>query len=106
MAVSGHNGNNETFIGMSSSASLSFYDENTNEIKISQSNSPIDMILQRDKKALEYAYQYINATNITLSAGTFYLQNSFKIKMLNASLHIELMPLDINLSYLIVLKLD
>ena len=34
MAVSGHNGNNETLIRMSSSTGLKLYDRNANEIKI------------------------------------------------------------------------
>ena len=37
MAVSGHNGNNETYIHMSYSIGLNFRDKNANEIKILQS---------------------------------------------------------------------
>jgi hypothetical protein len=106
MAVSGHNGNNETFIGMSSSLGLSFYDYETNsEISISQSSSPIDIIMPRDKSVSEYVFQYVNATNLDFLDGSFYLQNNMNITTQNASIHIELRPLNESISYLFVLKL-
>ena len=80
MAVSGHNGNNETLIGMSSSLGLSFYDyESNNEVPITQSLSPIDIILPRDKSVSKYSFQYVNATNLEFLDGSFYLQNNMNI---------------------------
>ena len=106
MAVSGHNGNNETLIGMSSSLGLSFYDYETNsEISISQSSSPIDIRMPRDKSVSKYSFQYVNATNLDFLDGSFYLQNNINITTQNASLHIELKPLNESISYLIALKL-
>jgi len=106
MAVSGHNGNNETLIGMSSSLGLSFFDSETNiEIPISQSLSPIDIILPRDKSVIKYSFQYVNATNLEFLDGSFYLQNNMNIITQNASLHIELKPLNESISYLIALTL-
>jgi hypothetical protein len=106
MAVSGHNGNNETLIGMSSSLGLSFYDYETNsEISISQSSSPIDIRMPRDKSVSKYSFQYVNATNLDFLDGSFYLQNNMNITTQNASLHIELKPLNESISYLIALKL-
>jgi len=105
MSISGHNGNNETFIGMSSSVGLTFYDENANEIKITKSKSPIKFILQRDQNSLNYIFQYINATSIGFLPGAYFLQNSFTINMINASIFIELKPLNLSIAYLIVLKL-
>jgi hypothetical protein len=106
MAVSGHNGNNETLIGMSSSLGLSFYDfETNNVIPIAQSLSPIHIIVTRDKSASEHSFQYVNATNLELPSGSFYLQNKMNIATQNASIHIELKPLNESTSYLIVLKL-
>ena len=106
MAVSGHNGNNETLIGMSSSLGLSFFDYETNiEIPISQSLSPIDIILPRDKSVIKYSFQYVNATNLEFLDGSFYLQNNMNITTQNASVHIELKPLNESISYLIALKL-
>jgi hypothetical protein len=106
MAVSGHNGNNETLIGMSTSLGLSFYDyEMKSEISISQSSSPIDIIMPRDKSVSKYSFQYVNATNLDFLDGSFYLQNNMNITTQNASIHIELRPLNESVSYLIVLKL-
>ena len=109
MAVSGHNGNNETFIGNTSSASLSFYDENTNEIPVSLSDSVIDVFIESDSY-FDYdnlAYQQVVARDINdLTLNPFFLQNALKIKSKNASIHIELMPSNPNnTSYLFVLKL-
>ena len=105
MAISGHNGNNETHIGLSSSVGLSLYDENANEIEITQSLSPIDILIERDQNINQRSYEYVNATNICFLTGSFILQNSFKIKMNNASIHIEIKPLNAIIAYLLVLKL-
>jgi len=105
MAVSGHNGNNESLIGMSSSIGLSFYDENSNEIEILQTKTPIDIRIQRDPSTVNYPFYYVNATNIGFLPGTYLLQNYFKIITKNASLHIELKPVNMMIGYLLVLKL-
>jgi hypothetical protein len=105
MAISGHNGNNETQIGLSSSVGLSLYDENANEIEITQSLSAIDILIERDQNINQRSYEYVNATNIGFLTGSFILQNSFKIKMNNASIHIEIKPLNATIAYLLVLKL-
>jgi hypothetical protein len=105
MAISGHNGYNATRVGMSSAMSLSFYDEKTNVIEISKSQETIDLIIQRDENAANYPYQYVNATSLGFLTQSYILQNSFKINMTNVSLHIELKPINLNISYLIVMKL-
>ena len=105
MAVSGHNGNNETFIGMSSSSDLSLYYANMNEIPISRSKSPIGILIQRDNQQIQYPFQYVNTSIINAMENSTYLPNSFTIKSMNASIHIELKPLNTNISYLIVLKM-
>ena len=58
MAVSGHNGKNETHIGMSSSVGLTIYDSNANEIKITKSLSPIDIFIQRDEHTQNHSFEY------------------------------------------------
>ena len=104
MAVSGHNGKNESHTGMSASIGLTLYDSNANEIQITQSLSPIDILIQRDQNTQNYSFEYINATNIGFLSNTFLLQNSFKIKSINASIHIELKPLNLSIGYLILMK--
>ncbi len=106
MAVSGYNGMNETSTGMSSSLGLSIYDyETNNEILISQSLSPIDIIIPRDKSASKHSFQYVNTTSLDFTNGSFYLQNYMNITRNNVSIHIELKPLNESVSYLVVLKL-
>ena len=106
MAVSGHNGYNETFIGNSSAIELSFYDENSNEIQIDQSHSPIDIKIKRDSSLL-YSFQYVNSTEINDALNVLnsnFLLNTFTIKSNNASIHIEIKPLIKIKSYLFLLK--
>ena len=106
MAISGHNSDNETFIGLSPSIGLTFYDEFNNEIEISQSSKPIDISIQRDPATLDYyPFSYVNAISIGFLKNSYFLQNSFTLNMSNASLHIELKPLNSNIGYLLVLKL-
>ena len=100
MAISGHNGNNETLIGVSNSIGLSFYDLNNNEIPIKDSS--IEIIIERDSNLPEIPYQYVNATQFELKSQ--FLPNAFNITSANASIHIELMPLDVNIGYILVLK--
>ena len=103
MAVSGHNGNNETKIGSSSSIGLSFYDFNNKEIPIANSN--IDIVLQRESSISESPFQYVNATMIQNSTNSYFLPNAFNITSTNVSIHIELKPLDLSVAYIIVMKL-
>jgi len=104
MAVSGHNGDNESFIGFSSSIGLSFYDENINEIDISNAPNPIDIVISRDPSVSQTKYQYVNVSEIKLTSGSYFLLNGLKIKSANASIHIELKPLNLSIGYLLVMK--
>jgi len=101
MAMSGHNGNNETLIGYSNSLGLTFYDSNNNEIPITKSK--IDIIIQRDSNLIKIDFDYVNATQI--SSDSFYLPNAFNITTTNSSIHIELQPLDQSVGYVLVMKL-
>lgn len=100
MAISGHNGNNETLIGSSNSIGLSFYDLVNNEISIRDSS--IEIMIKRDSNLPDIPFQYVNATQIPLI--TQYLPIAFKVKTKNASIHIELKPLDEKIGYVLVLK--
>ena len=90
MAISGHNGNNETLIGMSNSLGLSFYDLNMNKVEVSLTTTPIDILIKRDLSVQTNSFNYVNATQIQLSS--FYLTNAFNLTTTNASIHIELKP--------------
>jgi hypothetical protein len=103
MAISGHNGNNESLIGMSSSIGLSFYDQNMNEFEITQLKVPIEMIIKRDPQMADYSFQYINISLLQLASS--YLSNAFYLTANNASIHIELKPVNFTIGYLFVMKL-
>jgi len=105
MAVCGHNGDNESFIGYSSSIELSFYDENLNQIEIADTSKPIDIIILRDSCVSKQPIQYVNVSQLQLLNDSLILQNSFKLISTNASIHIELKPLHQSIGYLLVFKL-
>jgi hypothetical protein len=108
MAVSGHNGRNETFVGNSSFIGLAFYDENSNEIQITQSNFPIDVKIKRDSSLTDSSFQYVNTSkmnSVLEEINSVFLLNTFNIKSINASIHIEIKPLNPSKSYLMFLKL-
>jgi len=100
MAVTAHNGNNETIIGLSNSIGLSIYDSKNNDIPITSSH--IDIVIQRDSNLPNISYRYVNATQFQLSSG--FLHNAFNITSTNASIHIELKPIDQRVGYLLALK--
>jgi hypothetical protein len=104
MAVSGHNGDNESFIGYSSSIGLSLYDENINEIDIYNAPNPIDIVISRDPSLSQNKYQYVNNSQIKLTTGSYFLLNGLTIKSTNASIYIELKPLNSSIGYLLVMK--
>jgi hypothetical protein len=106
MAVSGHNGDNETFIGFSSSIGLSFYDENNKEIKITNTQSPIHMYIPRDANLeQQHPFQHVNASQIQMY-NLFFLTNGLYINSgINVSLTIELKPYNKSIGYVLVMKL-
>ena len=89
MATSGHNGNNETLTGRSSSIGLSFYDIlKASKSEISNSRAPIQMKIPRDERNLDSYYQFINVSG--LGSEQRFIKNSFNLTTTNVSLYIEL----------------
>ena len=105
MAVSGHNGNNETLVGLSSSIGLTVYDEKINEIQVKNSKGLIEIFISRDiHLENSYKFQLVNATQIMCtSKEEFFMLNSFNLTSQNASIHIELKVLS-PVGYFMVLK--
>ena len=108
MASSGHNGINETHVGMSNSISLSFTDTESQTISVQKSANPIDIWIPRDKTLPTHEFQFVNATALgggkSTSSEQHYLPSAFNIKSNNASVHIELKPLNFSIGYLILVK--
>ena len=101
MAVSGHNGNNETLVGLSASIGLTIYDENVNEIQVKNSKELIEIFISRDIHLdNSYKFQLVNASQIK----DFFMFNSFNVTSQNASIHIELKVLTPVVGYFMILK--
>jgi hypothetical protein len=113
MAPCGHNGNNESFIGSSTTHSLRFFDQLNNEININniKSNQLIETWISKDKqlKPNSFFYKFVNKTtskpqmnnkNEPMPFMPFALFN----KLQHLSLHIELRPLNYSISYVIIVS--
>ena len=104
MAQSGFNGRNETRVGYSYGLDLSFLDQNGNVVIIQNIPEPIEMTIPRDKNLPTNDYTYVNTSNMTIYSWQQILPNSFTITAKNASLHIQIKPVDANVAYLFILK--
>lgn len=104
MAQSGFNGRNETRVGYSYGLDLSFLDETGQVIVIENIPEPIEMTIPRDKTLPSNVYTFVNTSNMTLTPSQQVLTNSFTISSKNASLHIQIKPVNPNLAYLFLLK--
>ncbi|RNA25490.1 polycystin-1-like isoform X2, partial [Brachionus plicatilis] len=106
---SGHNGKNESKIGLSTSLGLSFFDQNGDEVTITNSKKPIHIWIPRERNLPDYPFQHVNTSNLTISSGGQILPNSFAIDSDNSSIHLEIRP-DIDLTqinsigYLVLIK--
>ena len=107
MASNGHNSDNETFVGFSSAIDLTFYGVDGTRIPIENATTrPVDMWIARDPRlGNASSFQYVNATNLTVSATLQFLPNSFTVKSNNASIHIHIKPVNANVGYLLLVKL-
>lgn len=106
MAASGHNGRNESFIGFSYGMSLSFLDQNGNEIPVKNTLEPIQMFIPRDPNLLDNEYMLVNvSSNSTLVRNNSQiLPNAFVVYPTNASLHIQIKPENLSVGYLALVK--
>ena len=120
MTVTGYNGDNETNIGASRSLSYTLYDEFNQEIAVSNQVKPIEFWISRDTNVAIEPFKLINAVNaslinisssdaISLLHGSQlingFLVNGFNMSGgVNASIHIQLKPVNKSLSYLTLLK--
>ena len=103
-ATNGLNGQNETFIGLSSLVDLSFYDSNGLPITISKSKSPIEIWIPRRTSFVNRSFQKVDVLKTKVSPYLQFMPNSFNINSNNASIHIHIMPNDTAMGYLIILK--
>ena len=107
MAASGHNGRNESFIGFSYGISLSFLDQNGNEIVIKNMREPIKMHIPRYPKLIDNEYLFVNVTDNStkITNSSQIMPNAFIIYPKNASLHVQIKPENTSVGYLTLVKL-
>ena len=105
ISTSGFNGNNESFIGLSSCVELTFYDSKLAAMGVKDLKSPIEIEIPRQSLPPQNSsFQYVNATNMKIASNFHFMYNSFSITSTNASVHIQIRPLDLRVAYLVVVK--
>jgi len=108
-AVTGANGDNETYIGNSKQLSLSFYDEDKKEIPIKNQKNTFEFIISRDlswssdNTSLEFVY--INASQMELAEKNHFLPNAITLSGSNVSFHLQIKPINLNTGYVVLMKL-
>jgi hypothetical protein len=94
---------------VSTSISLSVVDRNGNEVTIQTNEThPIEIIIPRDPNVVipSMIIQNVTSTNSTPHNQLFSLHYMNITSVLPISVHIEIHPLDLNLSYLFIYKFD
>jgi hypothetical protein len=106
--ITGSNGDNETFIGNSKQISLSFYDENKQEIPIKNSKKNLEFLIHRDlswsSSNTSQDYVFVNASQINLAEKNHFLPNAITLSGSNVSVHIQIKPIDPNTGYVVLMK--
>ena len=107
MAPCGHNGDNETKIGMSQTISISFLDSQGNEVPITNSTELIDIWIPRDLNTPLPVPQYVNVTIPVNNrpAGQFF-PLGLNVSASNSSIHLEFAPELTTVGYLVLLKFN
>jgi hypothetical protein len=103
MAPCGHNGNNETNVGISSTVAVNFLDASGNEIPITNSTKKIDIWIPRDPGTSKPTSQYVNVTENNRQ-GSQLLPLGFNITASNSSVHLEFAPVNITVGYVVLVK--
>ena len=112
MALTGSNGDNETYIPSSKSLDLSFYDADYNAIDVvNRVNNPIDFWISKDPTVFIEPFTFINALNTSFlnTSSDFqlingFIVNGFNLSGHNQSIHVQIKPLYANKAYLSLLK--
>jgi hypothetical protein len=103
------NGRYESHTSLSTLISLSILDQNGNEIPIKTNvNNSIEFLIPRDPNLIipSMILQNVTSMNSTHYNQLFHLHYINITTILTISVHIEIRPLDANLSYLFIYKFD
>jgi hypothetical protein len=101
-ATNGGNGNSGINIGTSGLVSLSFFDQNKNEISIKNTQKSINVTINHNSDQSPSNFSYINASNLTSTLN--YVPSGLNLHGSNVSLHIHIKPDNSTSSYLAMLK--
>lgn len=105
----GHNGNNESNVGPSTSLGLAYFSDKA-ELRVpAMSTGPIDLWIPRQSelvsKSSRFEYEYVNlSSNLTFKPNQDYLINVVVVNSTNATFHIDLKPTKLDLAYLMIVK--
>ncbi|CAF4239083.1 unnamed protein product [Rotaria sordida] len=92
---------------VSTSVSLSIVDQYGNKVAIEANHShPIEIIIPCDPNLIIPTMVLQNVTNSTLHQQLFNLHYVNITSILSISVHFELHPLNLNISYLLIYKFD
>lgn len=92
---------------VSTSVTFSIVDQYENEVHIKTNDShPIEIIIPRDPNLIIPPMILQNVTNFTLHQQLFNLHFVNITSALSISVHVEIEPLNLNLSYLLIYKFD
>ena len=114
------NSDNNTNIGASKSFSYSIYDENSAEISVSNQANPLDFWISKDTTVAVDPFLYVNVLNASqvsnatqasslLNGGRFingFFVNGLTLNGSNVSIHIQIKPTNLSMSYLSFLKFN
>jgi hypothetical protein len=102
----GHNGKNESSLGLSTIVGLAFYDELSNLIVVDKLDHPIEFWIQRsyDFKLPGFVYTDIANGRINVSETYPFLPLVFFNKTINASIHIEFQVFQRVRGYLVIMQ--
>ena len=105
MALTEYNGDNETNIQLSRSLTLSVYqNEAFQEINVINQANLFDMWISRDRSIPIQSFSLVNAVSSNASLLDGFYVSGFNLNYTNVSIHIQLKPLNKQLSYLAMIK--
>ena len=107
MASCAYNGNNETNIGLSQAISISFSDNNGNEIEMNNSSKLIDLWIPRDPNIKKSNFVFVNATKRSNTTNeSQLLPIGITSTFQNSSIHLQILPLNASVGYIVLLKFN
>ena len=112
MALTGQNGDNVTNIKSSKSIDFSIMDNNGGEIAVHNQAKPIEVWIAKDTSVKMPDYTFVNLfennnsnqTNASQQVQNGFRLNGFQLSGANVSIHIQIKPVNNNISYLTLIK--